>query len=92
MSPLESPISGTSTNPARTLGPAVISGKFDGCWIYWIGPFLGTVAALIVCSFLASRIDVANVYHFDSDRHGVFKRMTQRVRRRFEAVDSGSAR
>ena len=29
----ESPISGTSTNPARSLGPAVISGQWDGWWI-----------------------------------------------------------
>ncbi len=29
----ESPISGTSTNPARSLGPAVVSGQWNGWWI-----------------------------------------------------------
>ncbi len=29
MVPLEADISGTSTNPARTFGPALISGRWD---------------------------------------------------------------
>ncbi|HUL04101.1 MAG TPA: aquaporin [Gemmatimonadales bacterium] len=77
MSPLEASISGTSTNPARTLGPAIISSNFDGWWIYWVGPFLGTVVAVLACSFLASRIAVAKVYYFDHDPSGVFKAMSQ---------------
>ena len=80
MVPLESPISGTSTNPARSLGPAVISGNFEGWWIYWVGPVIGTVVAIVSCSFLASRIEVAKVYHFDNDRYGVFHRVRQRAR------------
>jgi aquaporin Z len=71
---VESPISGTSTNPARTLGPAVISGRWDGWWIYWIGPVIGSVAACLVCSALAKRITVAKLYHFDSDRDRLFRR------------------
>lgn len=71
---LESPISGTSTNPARSFGPAVISGQWQGWWIYWLGPFIGTLIALFVCNSLASRIEVAKVYHFDSDRVGIFRR------------------
>ena len=31
---LESGLSGISTNPARSLGPAVISGYWDYWWIY----------------------------------------------------------
>jgi aquaporin Z len=74
--PLETALSGTSTNPARTLGPAVVSMNFTGWWIYWVGPLLGTVAAVLVCSFLASRIEVAKIYYFDVDRGGVFKAMS----------------
>jgi aquaporin Z len=70
----ESPISGTSTNPARSLGPAVVSGQWQGWWIYWIGPLIGTLAALLVANRLTRRIEVAKLYHFDSDRSGLFRR------------------
>ena len=77
MVPLEAPISGTSTNPARSFGPAIVSQNFHGWWIYWVGPFLGTVAAIFACSFLASRIEVGKIYYFDSDRSGVFHMMSR---------------
>jgi aquaporin Z len=71
----EAPLSGTSCNPARTLAPAIVSGRWDGWWIYWVGPVLGTLAATFACSFLAKRIEVAKLYRFDSDRDGLFRRM-----------------
>jgi aquaporin Z len=70
----EAPISGTSTNPARSLGPALVSGAWSGWWIYWVGPLLGTLVAIAACSFLAKRISVAKLYHFESDPHRVFFR------------------
>ena len=69
----EASISGTSTNPARSLGPAIISGEWQGWWIYWVGPVVGTVVAILVFSFLAKRIEVAKVYHFESDRRRLFR-------------------
>jgi aquaporin Z len=75
MVPLEAHISGTSTNPARTFGPAVISGRWEGWWIYWVGPMLGTAVAIVACSSLARRIEVAKLYHFESDRRRLFHRM-----------------
>lgn len=70
----EAPISGTSTNPARSLGPAVISGEWQGWWIYWVGPIAGMLLGVLACSFLAKRIEVAKLYHFDSDRDRLFRR------------------
>ena len=69
---VEAPLSGTSTNPARSLGPAIISGEWQGWWIYWVGPLIGTFAAIVACSFLAKRIEVAKLYHFESDRRRFF--------------------
>jgi aquaporin Z len=73
MVPLEASISGTSTNPARTFGPAIISGQWQGWWIYWVGPLLGMLAGIFSLSFLAKRIEVAKIYHFDSDKRRFFK-------------------
>lgn len=72
---LEALISGTSTNPARSLGPAIVSGQWQGWWIYWLGPLGGVFLASLACSFLAKRITVAKLYHFDRDRDGLFRRM-----------------
>jgi aquaporin Z len=73
MVPLEASISGTSTNPARTIGPAVISGQWEGWWIYWVGPLLGMLLGILACSFMIKRIEVAKLYHFESDNRKFFK-------------------
>jgi aquaporin Z len=73
MVPLEASISGTSTNPARTLGPAVISGQWDGWWIYWVGPLLGMLLGILACSFFIRKIEVAKLYYFESDNRRFFK-------------------
>ena len=77
MVPIEAMISGTSTNPARSLGPAVISGVWTGWWIYLVGPFAGAFLASLACSFLAKKITVAKLYYFDSDRDGLFRSMSK---------------
>jgi aquaporin Z len=79
MVPLEATISGTSTNPARSLGPAIISGQWHGWWIYWVGPILGAFLASIACSALARRITQAKLYHFDGDDDKMLRRKVTTV-------------
>ncbi|MCC5668192.1 aquaporin [Nostoc sp. CHAB 5784] len=49
---LESPISGTSLNPARSFGPAFVSGNWQDQWIYGIAPSLGSLLAVGAFHFL----------------------------------------
>ena len=42
------PLTKASMNPARSLGPALVSGCFDTLWLYIIAPVLGALLAVIV--------------------------------------------
>ena len=45
---LEAPISGTSLNPARSFGPALVSGNWKDQWLYAVAPPLGGVLGLLL--------------------------------------------
>lgn len=48
------PITGTSVNPARSLGPAILAGgdAISQVWLFIVAPVLGAVAAAVIWKYL----------------------------------------
>jgi MIP family channel proteins len=46
------PITGASMNPARSIGPAVVSGEFHALWLYILAPAVGAALAGLTYQFL----------------------------------------
>jgi aquaporin Z len=47
-----SPISGSSMNPARTLGPDIVGANFTGWWVYVCGDLLGAAIAVAIITLV----------------------------------------
>jgi len=46
---LAGPATGASMNPARSIGPALVSGRLDALWLYVAAPMLGAWLAVLLC-------------------------------------------
>jgi aquaporin Z len=49
------PISGASLNPARSLGPAIVSQRLNALWIYLVAPVTGAALGVIGCRCVRER-------------------------------------
>jgi aquaporin Z len=49
------PVSGTSMNPARSFGPALVSGDWKSYWVYVAGPLIGAAIAVGCATILRGR-------------------------------------
>lgn len=57
------PYTGTSLNPARSLGPALVSGDWHDYWVYVLGPLAGAALSVAVWAFVPRVTLTAKLFH-----------------------------
>ncbi|CAH1402035.1 unnamed protein product [Nezara viridula] len=53
---------GSSMNPARSLGSAIASNNWANHWVYWLGPCLGGIAAALLYTFVFAAPPITTQY------------------------------
>ncbi|MBF8188876.1 aquaporin [Nonomuraea sp. K274] len=59
----EAPVSGTSLNPARSIGPALVGATWTGLWVYLVAPTLGALTAALLHRRLWGTVACAKLMH-----------------------------
>ncbi len=48
------PFTGTSVNPARSLGPGIVGVVWSDQWIYWVAPLVGAAIGWVIYRYVSS--------------------------------------
>ena len=64
----EAPVSGTSLNPARSIGPALVGAPWTGLWVYLVAPTLGALTAALLHRRLWGTVACGKLLHDDAYR------------------------
>ncbi|VVC43229.1 Hypothetical protein CINCED_3A000152 [Cinara cedri] len=51
------PFTGNSLNPVRSLAPAIYNNSWTSHWIYWVGPFSGTIVSTLFYKYVFMALD-----------------------------------
>jgi aquaporin Z len=60
---VEAPVSGTSLNPARSLGPAIVAGDVRDVWLYLVAPPLGALLAVALYRRRRRTVRCGKLFH-----------------------------
>jgi aquaporin Z len=71
-----SPISGASMNPARSLGPDIVSTNFTGWWIYIAGPVIGAAFAVMIIGLVRGRPNADEIDAAEGNALPMLRRMS----------------
>lgn len=83
------PISGASMNPARSLGPALVSWTWTAQWVYLTAPFLGAALAALAYRWLREASTAADAAIEESDERDGEAAGADPLHRQFGAVADG---
>jgi MIP family channel proteins len=59
------PVSGASMNPARSLGPALVSGELQALWVYLAAPLIGAALGALTYQLVRGAATRANASSLD---------------------------
>jgi MIP family channel proteins len=64
------PLTGGGVNPARALGPMIVSGQLDDFWLYIVGPLVGGVLAATVALYVLRAFQIEQDDDGEEEKEG----------------------